>query len=66
MNKSFPQSNCKRYSNYGPRDEISLFNSLPNDKILDRSNLKQSADDKFKFDENRRKFSKRTENIVDK
>ena len=38
------------------------LNSLPNDTILDRSNLKQSADDNFKFDENSRKFSKRVEN----
>ena len=40
------------------------INQLPDDKILDRSNLKQSADDKFKFDENSRKFSKRVENTV--
>ena len=32
-------------------------NPLPDDKILDKSNLKQSADDNFKFDENSRKFS---------
>ena len=38
------------------------FNPLPDDKILDRSKLKQSADDNFKFDENSRKFSKRVEN----
>ena len=42
------------------------FNSLPDDKILDRSNLKQSADNNFKFNENSRKFSKRVENTVDK
>ena len=39
-----------------------LLNPLPDDKILDRSNLKQSADDNFKFDENSRKFSKWVEN----
>ena len=33
------------------------FNPLPDDNILDRSKLKQSADDNFKFDENSRKFS---------
>ena len=43
-----------------------LFNPLPDDKILDRSKLKQSADDNFKFDENSRKFSKRVENTVGK
>ena len=43
-----------------------LINPLPDDKILDRSKLKQSADDNFKFDENRRKFSKRVENTVGK
>ena len=41
-------------------------NPLPDDKILDRSNLKQSADNNFKFDENSRKFSKRVENTVGK
>ena len=40
------------------------MNPLPDDKILDRSKLKQSADDNFKFDENSRKFSKRVENTV--
>ena len=34
------------------------FKPLPDDKILDKSNLKQSADDNFKFDGNSRKFSK--------
>ena len=42
------------------------FNPLPYDKILDRSRLKQSADDNFKFDENSRKFFKRVENTVGK
>ena len=41
-------------------------NPLPDDKILDRSNLKQSAEDNFKFDENSRKFSKQVENTVGK
>ena len=43
-----------------------IFNPLPDDKISDRSKLKQSADDNFKFDENSRKFSKRVENTVGK
>ena len=43
-----------------------MVNPLPDDKILDRSNLKQSADDNFKFDENSRKFSKQAENTVGK
>ena len=40
------------------------FNPLPVNKILDRSKLKQSADDNFKFDDNSRKFYKRVENTV--
>ena len=44
--------------------DSSCLNPLPDDKILNRSNLKQSADDNFKFDENSRKFSKRVENTV--
>ena len=43
-----------------------FFNPLPDDKILDWSKLKQSADDNFKFDENSRKFSKWVENAVGK
>ena len=43
-----------------------FVNPLLDDKILDRSKLKQSADDNFKFDENSRKFSKRVENTVGK
>ena len=43
----------------------SKLNPLP-DKILDRSNLKQSADNNFKFHENSRKFSKRVQNTGDK
>ena len=42
------------------------FNPLPDDKILDRSKLKQSADDNFIFDENIRNISKRVENTVGK
>ena len=45
---------------------LKAFNPLPDDKILDKSNMKQSADDNFKFDENSRKFSKRVENTVGK
>ena len=41
-------------------------NPLPEDKILDRFTLKQSADDNFKFHENSRKFSKQVENTVGK
>ena len=48
------------------KTRICVVNPLPDDKILDRSNLKQSADDNFKFDENSRKFSKRVENTVGK
>ena len=44
--------------------DSSCLNPLPDDKILNRSNLKQSADDNFKFDENSRKFSKLVENTV--
>ena len=43
-----------------------LFNPLPDNKILDRSKLKQSAEGNFKFDENSRKFSKQVENTVGK
>ena len=42
------------------------LNPLPDNKILDRSNLKQSADDNFEFDENSRKFSKWAESTVGK
>ena len=34
-----------------------VYKQLPDDKIIDRSNLKQSTDGNFKFDENSRKFS---------
>ena len=43
-----------------------LINSLPNDKFLDTSKLKEFADDNFKFDENGRKFFKWVENTVGK
>ena len=42
------------------------FNQSPDDIILDRSNLKQSADVNVKFDENSMKFSKSVENTVGK
>ena len=45
---------------------LKSFNPLPDDKILDRSKLKQSADDNFKFHENSRNLSKRVENTVGK
>ena len=43
-----------------------LFNPLLDNKVLDRSKLKQIEDDIFIFDENSRKFSKRVENTVGK
>ena len=52
--------------NSKPSNTTNRLNPLPDDKISDRSNLKQSADDNFKFDENSRKFSKRVENTVGK
>ena len=44
---------------------LKSFNPSSDDKILDRSKLKQSTEDNFKFDENR-KFSKQVENTVGK
>ena len=44
----------------------SCLNPLPEDEILGRSKLKQSADDNFKFHENSRKFSKPLENTMGK
>ena len=44
----------------------SSLNPLLDDKILDRSKLKQSADHDFKFDENSKKFSQRVGNTVGK
>ena len=46
--------------------QIPHFNPLPDNKILDWSELKQSADDSFEFDVNNRKFSKLVENTVGK
>ena len=43
-----------------------ILNPLPDENVLDRSKLKQSADDNFKFDENSRKFFKRVEKTVGK
>ena len=37
---------------------LEKVNSLPNDKILNSSKLKEFADDNFIFDESGRKFSK--------
>ena len=42
------------------------INPLPDKEILDGSNLKQSADNIFKLDENSRKLSKWVENTVGK
>ena len=39
---------------------------FPKRQILNSSNLKQSADDNFKIDENSRNFSKQVENTVGK
>ena len=39
---------------------------FPNDKFQTRSELKELADDNFKFDETGRKFSGWVENTVDK
>ena len=43
-----------------------MLNLFTDNKILDRSNLKQAADDNFKLYENSRKFSKLVENTVGK
>ena len=48
------------------RKKENLINSLPDDKFLDSSKLKEFADNNFKFDENGRKLSKRIENAVGK
>ena len=42
------------------------LNIVPKQQILDSSKLKEFADDKFKFDENGRKFSKRVAKTVGK
>ena len=44
---------------------ILRFNPLPDDKFYS-SEMKDFADDNFKFDENGRKLSKRVENTVGK
>ena len=49
-----------------PHKMLFLFNPLLDNKVLDRSKLKQIEDDIFIFDENSRKFSKRVENTVGK
>ena len=41
-------------------------NPFPNDKFFDSFNLREFAEDNFKFDENDRKFSKQVENTVGK
>ena len=41
-----------------------MINPFPNDRFLNTSKLKQSADDNFKFDENSRKFPNRIVNAV--
>ena len=45
---------------------LSLFNSLPNDKILDRSKLKAFAEDKINVTEKLKFVLGRVENIVRK
>ena len=45
---------------------LALFNPLLDDKILDRSKMRQCAADNFRCHENSRKFSKRVENTVGK
>ena len=52
------------YHNHERIIRINSNNPLPDDKILDWSKLKQSADDNFEFDVNSRKFSKLVENTV--
>ena len=51
------------YSNLSITPKQRLI-SLPNDKILDWSKLKEFADINFEIDENSRKFFKRLENTV--
>ena len=45
---------------------LNSYQPFPKRQILDSSNLKEFADDNFKFYENGRKFTKRTENTVGK
>ena len=42
------------------------LNSLPKDKILASTKLKEFADDNLKFNGNSRQFSKRVQNAVEK
>ena len=49
-----------------PTKKCSAVNPLPDDKILDWSKLKQSADDNYEFDVNSKNFSKLEENTVGK
>ena len=56
----------KRSLPHFTHSDFKRFNPLPDDKILDRSKLKQSVNDNFEFDENSRKLSKRVENTVGK
>ena len=53
---------------HGPalKDQEHIVLAFPKRQILDSSNLKEFADDSFKFDENGRKFSRRVENTVGK
>ena len=48
------------------KDKRRYLNPFPSKKNLDYSELKEFADDNFKFDENDRKFSKMVENTVGK
>ena len=59
LSKPFPKQalgfTCLQYKS---------FNPFPNDKIIESSELKQFADDSFKFYKNGRQSSKRVENTV--
>ena len=61
LSKPFPKQalgfTCLQYKSFYP---------FPNDKIIDSSELKQFADDSFKFYKNGRQPSKRVENTVGK
>ena len=48
----------------GLKTKTKLLYSIPKQKILDSSQLKEFADDNFKFDENGSKFSNRVENTT--
>ena len=45
-------------------NQLVVNQPFPKQQILDSSKLKEFADDKFRFDENDKKFSKKVENIV--